>query len=439
MPMQRKVAAPAAFAAALAASAALASAQTSFEILTQEGKSVTDVGTITRVSNVVINNAGTHVIEVDTDNPDTDIDVALLRDGDLFLREGQSIPPAGALLDSFDDFSLNDSGSYAANFFLDGTGSTSNDSGLYYNGSLVIQEGEAANLPGVPAADPWVGFFGVKLNDAASPQVLVNGNTSSAVNSTLAIYTLDASGVIQSGELIAYEGATLSGLSDPVQGLETSANEFALNDAGQVLFAGDTTGDTASDSFVYLTGTGVLAQEGTPSIVSGRDWNTLSSPELDLNNSGEYVFVGRLAGDTASDYIIVRNGAKFVQEGDAVPDLPGLVFNNLASAQVQIDDFGNVLFVGGISSGSTSTDRGLFYNDTLLLQEGVSMIDGQLVTTINTLADTLFMSDNGQYAIIDVVLDGSLDTAVLIHLPIPEPGLLSLLAAAPAALLRRRR
>jgi len=439
-------------AAALAACGSSAWAQ-QFTIVAQEGQPAgsTGVGNVTFVDFVQTNNAGTTLIEADTNNLDTNADQVIMRDLALFQREGQALPaPAGATLDFWGTMSLNDAGDVAQNITIDGTTGINDDTAVYLNQNLLIQEGVTpTGLPGAPAGEIWRGFFGVKVNDATPRQLLVAGTsgtvTPSLINDTIALYTLDGAGTgIASAVTVARETTTLPGLNGNIQALELTSNEWAFNDAGRVIFSGDTdNATTTADAFIYLTGpngTGgaVIAQEGSPSPVAGRNYGTLVSPEVDLNNNGDYVFVANLAGGTTTtNDAIIRNGAVFVQEGDAVPGVPGLVFDNLASAQVALDDAGNLAWVGEFNSAATTDDRGLFYNDTLLLREGVSTVEGQLVETINMFEDTLSFSDNGQFLFVDVVLAGGLDTAVMIA--IPEPGMLGLFGAGAAALVLRRR
>ena len=81
--------------------AAPAVAQVSSVVL--ELQNVPGVGNVTSIANVVINDDGEWIVEVDTDNPDTTADGALLSNGVLLLREGQLLPaPIGASIGSFD-------------------------------------------------------------------------------------------------------------------------------------------------------------------------------------------------------------------------------------------------------------------------------------------------------------------------------------------------
>ncbi len=63
--------------------------------------------------------------------------------------------------------------------------------------------------------------------------------------------------------------------------------------------------DGRDDLSLYDGGFTLLAQEGSASPVSGRNWLSLSGPEMDLNNHTEYVFSGSLDGDAATDLLIL--------------------------------------------------------------------------------------------------------------------------------------
>ena len=128
--------------AALAAMASSASAQ-SYSILLQDGQNIDGIGNVTSITNITVNNFGHTLIWADPDHATTTADFVLLFNGTLLLREDDSVPPAGANLSSVDDFSLDNAGNWTGNYFLRNTGATTNDSGIYYNNALVLQEGTA--------------------------------------------------------------------------------------------------------------------------------------------------------------------------------------------------------------------------------------------------------------------------------------------------------
>src|SRR5690606_31918004 len=111
--------------------AVVAAGQLVPEPLLVEGDSVDGLGAVTRIDNLAVNAQGLWLAEVDTDNADTEADGAILKDGQLFLREGQALnEPAGAFLDSFDAVAVNNHGFAGWNFFLDGTSGSGDDSGV---------------------------------------------------------------------------------------------------------------------------------------------------------------------------------------------------------------------------------------------------------------------------------------------------------------------
>ena len=89
---------------ALGSPAAAQSATT----LVIEGDVVSDVGAVASIQNLAVNSSGSWIVEVDTDNPDTNVDSALIRGGALLLQEGQALAaPSGATIDTFDAVTLN--------------------------------------------------------------------------------------------------------------------------------------------------------------------------------------------------------------------------------------------------------------------------------------------------------------------------------------------
>ena len=379
-----------------------------------EGDAVTGVGVLVRADNVAIDNDGNLYGEWDTDFPDTNQDQVLLRNGAVLFQEGQGLPlPVGAGLGSFDSVWPNDSGDVGYNFFLDN--STSGfDSGVYVNDVLVIQEGDNAPASFSPGTI-WRGFFDVKLNDAN--QLLVTGtvddpNISSSVDEVMIRFDLDASFNVVGSTVIAAE-ADITPFSAAIVGLEDSSQEVAFNDSGSVLWAADTDAPSGFDGFISLDGT-PIAIEGSPSPVAGVNWDSLSSPELDLNNNGDYVFSGTLdVPDSSTNTVIVKNGEIFVREGDEPPGIPGFALTTFGTAPIRINDLGEVLWYGDWDDSDTTVDSGLFLDDTLLLREG-DTVGGLVVDTIRGVTDGFFMSDDGSHIAVRVQYEGAVDGIIVI-------------------------
>jgi len=395
---------------------AAASARPDFaiETLVLEGDSVPGVGLVTHIDNLAINNLGMWIVEADTDHANTDADSVLIRDGVLYLREGDALDePEGATIDSFDSVNVNILGTSGWNFFLDGTGGSNDDSGIYLNTDLIIQESDISEAPEFSPGTIYIGFFEVKINDADAMLVVASvddPNIPTTVDRALVVISSDA----QSESVFAKEGDVLPGQTETVADFGTGPSKFDYNNAGDVMFFADLTGDSAADGVFYLNNT-LLAQEGSPAPIEGRNWQLLSSRPLDVNNNGDYVFRGNLDGDTTDDEVIIKNGAKFIQEGDTLAAIAPFTFENFGtSAPVLINDNGDVVWFGEWNNPDTDVDTGIFLNDTLLVQEGVTVIAGQVVDTINAVEDGLRISDNGVYIIFEATLaDGTNGTFLI--------------------------
>jgi hypothetical protein len=377
-----------------------------------EGDAITGIGNLARLDNLEVNNAGTVWSEWDTDIADTTADSIVLRDDAVVFQEGQSTSmPAGFTLGSFDSIRANNNGDVVYNLFFDPF-TVGVDSGLFFNETLVMQEGDpvAALSPGTVQ----LGFFDVRINDAN--QVLVMGtvddpNIPSAVDQALIRYDLDAAGTILGSTVIAVEG-DLTSFGATITTIENSSQELALNDSGSVIWAGDTDAPSSVDGFIAIDSL-VIAIEGSASPIEGRNWQLLSSPEVDLNNNGDHVHSGQLTGDSASSRLLVKNGEKFRQTGDEPPGFPGFSLTSFGTGPLLINDRGEVLWYGDWDDPNTSIDSGLFLDDTLLLREG-DAVGGLTIDSIRGVTDGYAMSDDGSAIVVEVLFEGNLDGLVRI-------------------------
>ncbi|HUU97112.1 MAG TPA: hypothetical protein VM487_15345 [Phycisphaerae bacterium] len=400
----------------LGTAAASANPDFTIETLVLEGDSVPGVGLVTYIDNLAINNLGMWIVEADTDHANTDADSVLIRDGVLYLREGDPLDePEGASIGSFDSVNINILGDSGWNFFLDGTGGGDDDSGIYLNTDLIIQESDISEAPEFSPGTIYIGFFEVKINDANAMLVVASvddPNIPTTVDRALVVISSDA----QSESVFAKEGDVLPGQTETVADFGTGWSRFDFTNAGDIMFFADLTGDSAADGVIYLNDT-LLAQEGSPSPIDGRNWQLLSSRPLDVNDNGDYVFRGNLDGDTADDELLIKNGAKFIQEGDSVPAIAPFTFESFGTtAPVLINDNGDVVWFGHWDNPDTNVDSGIFLNDTLLVQEGVTIVDGQLIDAIPAGEDGLRVSDNGSFIIFEATLADGRHGAFLIEI-----------------------
>lgn len=385
--------------------------------LVLEGDNVPGVGNVTSIANVAVNDLGDWLVEADTDNANTDADSVLLLNGVLLLREGDALTaPVGATLDSFDSVGLNGNGDSGWNFFIDGP-PTTEDSGIYFNTTLVIQESDASTAAGFSAGTNYIGFFDAKLNDSNEAIVVASvddPNIPSSVDRALVKLELDGAGALLSETVLAKEGDILPGQTAAVTELGTDAHESMINQAGQVLFNADLVGDIG---IVYLDST-VIVREGDISPIAGRRFDAVTGRGLDLNNLGNVVYKADLDGATTDDYLIMRDDEVFVREGDGLAAIGAFSFVTfgLTSGPVRIDDSTNVFWFGDWDDPDTTVDTGLFLNDLLLVQEGVTIVDGNTMGTLANGVDAFALSENGRYAIFEGTLQNGTNGAFMIEI-----------------------
>ena len=212
---------------------------------------------ITAIDNLAVNGQGDWLIEADTNNADTNIDSVILGRVGLGAQEGQALVlPAGSSLDSFDALTLNDAGNTGWNLFLAGTAGTNDDTGIYRNGDLVLQEGTLSGAAGFSAGTPYIGFFETRYND--NEQILVIASVddpaiASTVDRALVVFQVDGTGALLSETIVAKEGDVLPGQGFAAADFGTGPHNFAFNDAGDVMFFVDTVDPvTAADGAIYL-------------------------------------------------------------------------------------------------------------------------------------------------------------------------------------------
>lgn len=419
--------------AVLAAAPATASVVFTLTPIVVEGDSAGSVGRVTSIDNLAVNNSGTWLVEADTDFAGTDQDAVLLRNDVVYLREDDALPrPPGARLNTFDSVNLDNTGGSSWNFFLAGTSGTNDDSGVYRNTNLLIQESNISTSPSFSPGTPYIGFFDVKTN-SSNRALVVASIDDPAIATTVdrALVILDTTGdSLVSETVLAKEADLLPGQTETVADFGTGPHQSAINDNGDVLYFADLNGSTTTDGCIYRNLT-LLAQEGSPSPVGGRNYELLSSRGLDINNNGDYVFKANLDGATTDDEMIVKNGSVFIREGDTLPAITGYLFTSfgITSGPVVMDDAGNVVWFGDWDHPDTTKDTALFWNDQVIISEGET-INGMVLDEISNGDDAFAISDNGRWILFEGLFAGGISAAILVEVDATVPVVEAVLHAA---------
>jgi hypothetical protein len=246
----------------------------------------------------------------------------------------------------------------------------------------------------------------------------------STVDRALVIADVDENGGLLTETVLAKEGDILPGQTGAVLDFGTDPHESAFNDQGSVLYVADVDTLSTADIALYLD-LSLIAQESGASPLPDRNYEILSGRGNDLNNSGQFVFKANLDGATTDDEVLVVGTAGagattvFRQEGGTIDAIAPFTFVNFgtSSGPVQIDDSGNVVYYAQWSDPDTDIDSGLFWNDSLLVQEGVTEVDGVILDTIANGSDAFVLSEDGSWLIFEGVLLNGLEGAFVIRVP----------------------
>ena len=373
-----------------------------------------------------VDDAGEWMVQFEYDNSNND---AVMRSGTVILQDGDAAPgglPVGATITEFDSWSINNVGDIVWGLRLDGTTGTTDDSALYVNNTLIAQEGSTP--PGTwGAGTVWLSFDEARVTNDLSTLWVVGRNddpTTTATGSDYygSLWSLDGSLNLVGESVLARGFETLTGMVAPeeVNTLGVSFDGQGFNNLGHVMFRCSIRNAMAGDAAVYMNtvGTGganntVMAFEGVTEPATGQPWGSLTAPELDLNDNGDWMIKDQVASPTTD--VIIVNGAVFKQDGDTHPDFGAETIAGFGNVGAKLTDNGDVMWFGDFS-GSTTTDNAFFLNDTLLVREGVTMTNGGgLIDELRGFNSTNAISPNGRWLIFECEVN-NVDSVCLMDL-----------------------
>lgn len=390
--------------------------------LVLEGDALLGIGTVTLIESVSVNDRGDWTVEVDTDQPLTGTDAVVLINGVPTFREGQPLTtPPGTTMGAFDSVFLSPSGAIGWNLGIGGGVPTNLNSGVFIDTSIVIRESDMSSASGISPNSPFVSFSETRL-DGSGRLFIVAAVDDPAIASTSDRVILRVDGALagpaHTETLVAKEGDLLPGQTEAVLDFGQGPESFAINGVGDVVYTVSLAGASATNGAIYRNGT-LIAQKGGPSSVPGRNYaNIGTSTRLDVNDAGQVAFAVTLTGDTASDLAIVRDGTVVIREGDAPGKLVGLTVTGFGTAPLRIDSSGRVIWYAALS-GPTATNQAILRDQEVVVQKGVTTVDGQTLTTIagttsvGGITRGFWASPNGKYVIFRGVLDGVTEGAFL--------------------------
>ena len=147
--------------------------------------------------------------------------------------------------------------------------------------------------------------------------------------------------------------------------------DWEVNNSDAILHLATFFPITGGSDQVLLLGENAVFQEDKVGPVGTRTNKYVHAAHL--NDHGQWAaLVGFTDGDLWAQ-MLVRDGVKAIELGDALPN--GSILETL-SESVYIDNEGDIYWVGTWTNADATTSSGLFLNDAVLIENGVTELDG---------------------------------------------------------------
>jgi hypothetical protein len=384
-----------------------------FTTIVRTGDSIAGVGNVLGTNGLAVDNQGQVLVHVITDNPNPSLNAAIVDATHApLLKEGDAVSqPPGATIESFNAIVATSSGGVPA-FYLElaGTAGTQDNTGIYvgFPPVQVVRESLPCTASGIAAGSSFSLLLAPKINDSQQVcfHAVIDDPNIPGANNFPALFTIDTSSGNQT--LIAKRDDILPGQTWGIWNLEWDSLRLGFNNAGQVLFRAQTYDNPNVQNVIYLDST-LIAQTGNTSPFGGA---YVSFYEVDLTDNGSNAF--KCAFGSFMDGI-VQDGAGFVQTGDGFPSIDPFAISELY--EPHLGDDGTVIWLGLWNLPGGGQGRGLFKDYSLIVEEGQTQLNGQVVTNVFPAgAYHRSLSKSGQYFAFAVTLADGSNGAYLVNL-----------------------
>jgi len=401
------------------------------EVLVRQGDFVPGLGRVVSIGRVAVNDRGSWLVEVCTDHPDEGRDEAVLRDGDVVWTEGQTLAglPAGPRIRRIDTLGINTRGDTCWGFTLAGTpGGESDDSVLFFNSRVLLQEGRPVLATGVPPGTPYLRLLQVKLNGEGDALLLSNlrrAGASAPVGRALFHLDLDLDGTMLKETPIALDGDAPAALGgDTIVGIDSSPHALAFNDRGEALYVARTS-ESAGGRYALLKNDTLIAREGAPCAQApGRSWRRLLGTTVALNGAGSVFFRGTLDGDPSSDDVLVLDDTLHAREGQELETVIGTypIRGFAYTTPLGLGEGGDTLYFAFLDKPYTKNVVAVL-NGRVVLQEDVTLVEDTWIEALIEPPHLEYaaLSPDASKLVIECRLVGVGEAAILVDLArLPE-------------------
>jgi hypothetical protein len=378
-----------------------------------------------------------NVLHVGDTNAATTADDFVMVGNTLIAQEGAAAPGTGA--GTFGIFDIIQSGGQINSsdhvIFLGGINGvpTTANRGMWSNASgalaLVAQEGQ-----------PAAGIAGRTYLDFDFPGVFDSGNNGFVAVLDASSTTTDS--VIYRNGAVAHREGSQAPFRPAGVNYDANFAEAEWAPDGTLLFVGNTNDPAGGDQYLVRDIGGVstvVAQEGQAIAANaGADFLELFL-QISIADNGRWGMRGNLGvAPSTSDAFVMTEGGFYKQEGEAVPELPGVNVGNFNG--IDINSNGDVILLADlIGAADPNIDEGLFFNDQLIITDGVQapgLPAGTLLSEIDF--EELSINDSGNMIFV-ASYTGTVVGQGIFSIAVPEPASVSALLAIGGLALRRVR
>ena len=361
-----------------------------------EGDPVDGAGPVNYVYDVDMAADGRWLTHLDT-NFDPSQDRVILTNTGTVLQEGQALPaPMGASVGTIEEFDTNLADDLAAICGIAGVPNGLGSQGVIFNGEVLVRTGDATQAAGFGPGTIWTYFYEVEINDNGQMQLLVavdDPAVPGTIERALVLLEIDGAGQILNETVVKKIGETVTGSAVPISGFWPSDSNLALGENGDSLWVSYLGGN--SHGVVVLNGD-ILAESGTESPVANHSWVGIGGgSSVALAPNGDFAYTGLISGASISGHLIVKNGAAFQWDGKSLPDIAPYELTEFEDVAIEMTDDGRIAWYGEWDDPDTDRNSGIFLDDQLIVQEGVTQVAGSVVQQFEDIHYTLDVAADG--------------------------------------------
>ena len=389
-------------------------------VLLQDGDPVFGVGSVDRIQSVAITDLGSWSVVVEA-GFDFSRDKCLLLSGFLALREGMALPlPVGSTVRGWGSNDLASNGDLGLVLEVDLSGTTDSVDYLFWNLSPIVGENEILTGPGF---GPNTTLDSVRVARVTADRTVIalmkveNPTVAPGMTDALMRFRIDAQGNVLSREVLATrrtQNDTLDTFIEELGSPTSPEHSLSVNQRGDFVLPVNGFGRKV----IMKNLDTIVAQELQPSPVAGRSYaaNAFALSKCAINDRGDIVFSANLTpigpANEPTTLLIVKNGQKFSQSGDVIPALSASALGK-ATVAVFVSNRGDVFWR---AQPTTTAGAGAAFmkNYTPLIQESVTVVEGNPVYQVTAANECFAVSPNGRFFLGRVVLQTVGDAVLFI-------------------------